>query len=137
MIISVRARRWRARRILRPVSRFPTSELAIKPPGDAGSRPSEGCCFLFGPPSIAPLLISIQTNPVEYRGIRYTIRVRIEREQWYVAIHPDDVEVAGRLIVGPRENAESHAHSLINKWLEKHSRKNTKVPSKINDHQHT
>src|ERR1700683_2558200 len=109
---------------------------ALLCPGADGSRQSKGCCFLFGPPSIAPLSISVQTNPVEYRGIRYTIRVRIEREQWYVAIHPDDVEVAGRLIVGPRENAESHAHSLINKWLEKHSRKNTKVPSKVNDHQH-
>jgi hypothetical protein len=80
---------------------------------------------------IAPLLISVQTVPVEYRGIRYTVRVRIEREHWSVAIYPNGVEMPGKVITGPREKAESHAHSLINKWLEKHGRKNTKVLSKI------
>jgi opacity protein-like surface antigen len=34
---------------------------------------------------------------MEYRGIRYTIRARIERDQWSVAIHPDDVESAGNV----------------------------------------
>jgi hypothetical protein len=32
---------------------------------------------------------------VEYRGIRYIVRARIEREQWYVAIHPGSVEMTG------------------------------------------
>jgi hypothetical protein len=54
---------------------------------------------------------------VEYRGIRYTIRARIEREQWSVAIHPAGIEKA---MTGPREKAELQAHFLINKWLEKH-----------------
>jgi hypothetical protein len=57
---------------------------------------------------------------VEYRGIRYTIRARIEREQWSVAIHPAGVEKAAKVMTGPREKAELHAHFLINKWLEKH-----------------
>ena len=86
---------------------------------------------------IAPLLISVQTGPVEYRGIRYTVRVRIEREQWSVAIYPKGVEMPGKVITGPREKAEMLAHSSINKWLEKHPRRITKVPSKFNDNQHT
>jgi hypothetical protein len=57
---------------------------------------------------------------VEHRGIRYTIRTRIEREQWYVAIHPAGIEVAGKVITGPRESAELRAHAMINSWLEKH-----------------
>lgn len=57
---------------------------------------------------------------MEYRGIRYTIRVRVERDQWTVAIHPDDVEMAGKVVNGPREQAESVAHAMINKWLDRH-----------------
>ena len=36
-------------------------------------------------------------HAMEYRGIRYTVRARIEREQWYVAIHPAGVENSMRL----------------------------------------
>jgi hypothetical protein len=68
---------------------------------------------------IAPLLISVHTEPVEHRGIRYTIRVRAEREQWSVAIYPEGIEMAQKVINGPRENAELLAHSMIKKWLEK------------------
>jgi hypothetical protein len=54
---------------------------------------------------------------VEYRGIRYTIRARIERDEWYVAIHPDGVELPGKVIVGPREEAELEAHHMIDDWF--------------------
>ncbi len=67
-----------------------------------------------------PGTLACKLTPVEYRGIRYTIRARIEREQWSVAIHPAGVEKAGKVMTGPREKAELQAHSLINKWLEKH-----------------
>jgi hypothetical protein len=87
--------------------------------------------------NIAPLPISVQTGPVEYRGIRYTIRARIEREQWSVAIYPKGIEMPGKVITGPREKAEMLAHSAINKWLEKHQGSITKVPLKFNDNQHT
>jgi hypothetical protein len=30
------------------------------------------------------------------------------------------IEKAGKVMTGPREKAELQAHSLINKWLEKH-----------------
>jgi len=57
---------------------------------------------------------------MEYRGIRYTIRPRIERDQWIVAIHPGDVEMAGRVISGDRAQAESLAHAMISEWVDRH-----------------
>jgi hypothetical protein len=64
---------------------------------------------------------------MEYRGIRYTIRTRIERQEWYVAIHPNGVELPGKVVVGSREEAELQAHSMINDWLRKHPRKHSVV----------
>jgi hypothetical protein len=58
---------------------------------------------------------------MEYRGIRYTIRARIEREEWYGAIHPAGVEMAGRLVIGSRSAAELQARAMINGWLQKDS----------------
>ena len=57
---------------------------------------------------------------MEYRGIRYTVRARIERDQWVVAIHPRHVESAGKVINGNRAEAELLAHSMIDKWFERH-----------------
>ena len=57
---------------------------------------------------------------MEYRGIRYTIRTRIERQEWYVAIHPDGVERPGKVITGLREDAELQAQSMIDAWLRRH-----------------
>jgi hypothetical protein len=56
---------------------------------------------------------------MEYRGIRYTIRARIERGEWFVAIHPDDVEMPGKIVSGGRERAETLAHFMIKRWLDK------------------
>jgi hypothetical protein len=75
---------------------------------------------------IAQLLIWVQTFRVEYRGIRYTIRARIEREQWSVAIHPTGVEMKGKVVIGSREKAELQARAMINRWLRKHSTQNPK-----------
>src|SRR5436190_13951496 len=60
------------------------------------------------------------TCRMEHRGIRYTVRTGIERDQWVIAIHPGDVEMAGKVVNGNREQAEAVAHSLINKWLDRH-----------------
>ena len=73
------------------------------------------------PPRIVQVLIWVQTYRVEYRGIRYTIRARIEREQWSVAIHPMGVEMKGRVVIGSREEAEFRARKMIDKWLKRHS----------------
>ena len=59
-------------------------------------------------------------DPMEYRGIRYTIRKRIERDEWYVAIHPDGVELRGKVIAGSRGEADLEAHSMINDWVGRH-----------------
>jgi hypothetical protein len=56
-------------------------------------------------------------NPMEYRGIRYTIRAAIERGRWFVVIHPDGIEVPSRQVWGTREGAEVHAHRMTDRWL--------------------
>ena len=60
---------------------------------------------------------------MEYRGIRYTIRARIVREQWSVAIHPTGVEMKGRVVFGSREKAELQARAMIDNWLKSTARK--------------
>jgi len=57
---------------------------------------------------------------MQYRGIRYTVRTRIERDEWYVAIHPGGVELPGKVIVGSREKAELRAHYMIGDWFRQH-----------------
>jgi hypothetical protein len=54
---------------------------------------------------------------MEYRAVRYTIRARIERDQWYVAIHPKGIELPGKVVNGPRLEAELEAHHMIDDWL--------------------
>ena len=53
---------------------------------------------------------------MEYREIRYTVRVRIERNEWTVSIHPAGIEGARRLVTGPRVRAELLARSMIDRW---------------------
>jgi hypothetical protein len=60
---------------------------------------------------------------MEYKGIRYTIRTRIVRNEWCVAIHSADSEVANKVIIGPRSTAEEAAHAMIDAWLRLGSRK--------------
>ena len=56
---------------------------------------------------------------MEYKGIRYTVRATLEREQWHVAIYPDGVETDGRVFSGTRKQAELQARFLITRWLAK------------------
>jgi hypothetical protein len=57
---------------------------------------------------------------VEYRGIRYTLRARIERDRWSIAIHPAGIEMKERVVIGSRRDAELQARGMINRWLKKH-----------------
>jgi hypothetical protein len=57
--------------------------------------------------------------PMEYREIRYTVRTRIERNEWTVSIHPAGIEGARRLVTGPRERAELLARSMVDRWHER------------------
>jgi hypothetical protein len=56
---------------------------------------------------------------VEYRGIRYTVRARIERNEWTVSIHPAGIEGARRVVTGPRERTDRLARSMIDRWYER------------------
>ncbi len=55
---------------------------------------------------------------MEYRGIRYTIRAGIERDQYRVVIHPDGAELSSHKIASSREQAEIFARRMIKAWLE-------------------
>jgi len=70
-----------------------------------------------------------KSNPdlMQYRGIRYTIRTRIERQEWYVAIHPHGVEEPGKIVAGSREDAESQAQPMIHAWLR---RRGMRIPKR-------
>lgn len=68
---------------------------------------------------------------MEYKGIRYTIRARIEREQWSVAIHPAGIEMAEKIVTGPRECAESEAHFMVDRWLKKQAEQKLEAVSKF------
>ena len=59
---------------------------------------------------------------MEYREIRYTVRARIERNEWTVSIHPADIESPRSVITGPRERAELVARSMIDRWHERAAR---------------
>jgi hypothetical protein len=60
---------------------------------------------------------------VEYREIRYTVRTRIERNEWTVSIHPADIESPRRVVTGPRVPSELLARSVIDKWHERTARR--------------
>ena len=38
---------------------------------------------------------------MQYRGIRYTVRARIERNEWTVSIHPAGIEGAKKSSLAP------------------------------------
>jgi hypothetical protein len=61
---------------------------------------------------------------MEYRGIRYTLRAGIERGQWFVVIHPDDIEILAKKSRVTHEDAEFHARRMIDGWLGPKSKAN-------------
>jgi hypothetical protein len=58
--------------------------------------------------------ILVQNDFMQHRGVRYAIRIGIEREQWRVAIYPPGGLPAERTVIGRREDAETEARSMIN-----------------------
>jgi hypothetical protein len=72
--------------------------------------------FVIGITSIGPIYF------MEHRGVRYAIRIGIEREQWRVAIYiPDKRLPVERTVFGTRKDPKSTSHSMINAWLKKQS----------------
>jgi hypothetical protein len=74
--------------------------------------------FVISSTSIEPPIL-VQNNFMEHRGVRYAIRIGIEREQWRVAIHPLGGLQAERTVVGTLEDAETEARSMIQCVAEK------------------
>jgi hypothetical protein len=62
--------------------------------------------------------ILVQNHFMEYRGVRYTIRIGIEREQWRVAFYPlGNGLLKERTVLGTYEYAQITTRSMINSWL--------------------
>lgn len=57
---------------------------------------------------------------MEYKGVRYVIRVGIERDQWCIAIHKAGNELQEKRVSGTREDAQFYARSMIDRWLQKY-----------------
>ena len=62
----------------------------------------------------------VQNNVMKHRGIRYAVRLGIEREQWRVAIYPPGNGLATeRTVLGTYEYAAITARSMIDALLRK------------------
>jgi hypothetical protein len=62
---------------------------------------------------------------MEYRGVRYAIRIGIARGQWQVAVYLPDKEFPKETaVVGTRQAAEAAASSIIDAWLKERFREN-------------
>jgi hypothetical protein len=60
---------------------------------------------------------------MEYRGIRYAIRVGINRRRWQLVVYlPDRESPVERPGIGKRHDAEIAAHKIIDDWLKKRIR---------------
>ena len=46
---------------------------------------------------------------------------RLRWNEWYVATHPDGVEMRGQIVAISREDAELQARSMMDTWLRTHS----------------
>jgi hypothetical protein len=57
---------------------------------------------------------------MEHRGVRYAIRIGIQREQWRVAIYPSGNGLPKeKTVFGTWQDAEVTARAMINAWLKK------------------
>jgi hypothetical protein len=55
---------------------------------------------------------------MEYRGVRYAIRIGIDKGRWQLAVYlPDSELLAEKPVIGTRQNAEIAAHAIIDAWL--------------------
>jgi hypothetical protein len=82
----------------------------------------KGACLILA--YLAATSISVQINLMEYRGVRYAIRIGIKRGEWQLAIYLPNKELPEeRPVVGTRQAAESAACSIIDAWMKKQFRK--------------
>jgi hypothetical protein len=109
---------------LGPPGAFPhtssASPVAIRMTWTALPITSAGRFSPLGPRGMSAISDLGYNPPMEYRGIRYTLRRGISPGRWSIAIHPttdDPIELA---FTGPQEAAELRARSMIDTWLKSH-----------------
>jgi hypothetical protein len=57
---------------------------------------------------------------MEYRGVRYAIRIGINKRLWHLVVYlPDRESPAERPVIGRRQDAEIAACAIIDAWLKK------------------
>jgi hypothetical protein len=61
-------------------------------------------------------VLFVHSATMEYRGIRYTLRLGIERQKWAIGIHPHNAEPVEKAFKGTRLKAEHHAQSMIDTY---------------------
>jgi hypothetical protein len=60
---------------------------------------------------------------MEYRGVRYAIRIGIDKGLWQLAVYLPDSELPEeKPIVGTRQEAEFAARAIIDAWRKKRVR---------------
>ena len=60
---------------------------------------------------------------MEYRGVRYAIRIGIDKGLWQLAVYLPDSELpAEKPVIGTRQEAEIAARAIIDAWLKKRVR---------------
>ncbi len=60
---------------------------------------------------------------MEYRGVRYAIRIGINKASWQLVVYlPDRETPVERPVIGSRGTAETAAHAIIDAWLKKRFR---------------
>jgi hypothetical protein len=73
----------------------------------------------------------VQANFMEYRGVRYAIRIGIARDQWGVAVYLPDKELPKETtVVGTRRDAKIAANRIIDAWIKKRLRRFSYRPGK-------
>jgi hypothetical protein len=56
---------------------------------------------------------------MDHRGVHYTIRQGIERDQWTAVVNLPRGKTVEKSIQGSRSSADTAARSIVDKWLEK------------------
>jgi len=90
------------------------------------SRLSRGGPRLWGLEAFAQLPSWAYQPTMEYKGIRYVLRLGIAREEWSVGIHPPGTSAIEKSMKGTRQMAERMALSMIETWLKLHGEQGPK-----------
>jgi hypothetical protein len=65
--------------------------------------------------------------PVEYRGIAYSIRARLGRDEWIWTIYPHNAPTHSRDFSGTLKGASDAACRGIDRWLRIHRQQDAKL----------